>query len=326
MRIRSALAGVVGATVVAVIIAGCTSSGSGTSTRGSAPGYATVNHDAPSPTAAEPAASALAPDSLNAGVAAGSGGAANGASAGSGGSGNGDTLISDTRSVIRRAELTVGVKKASDVAIQANRAEAIVSGLGGDVFGDDRQSGTDATATLTLKVPPASLIKALNELSALGTEQSRSLSSQDVTTQVADVNARVASAAASIARLRTLYASATKVSDVIAIEDELSGRESDLESLQAQQKSLSTETQLATISLVLTTTTPQVVIKTHHRSGIAGALSRGWDHFISGGSWVVSAIAAVGPWVVLVLLLGAGLLRLRRRRGTTPVAPTPEAA
>jgi hypothetical protein len=271
------------------------------------------------------APAAAAPERLDDGLASGTGGTT--LTSNSGATTSKNILLSDNRSVIRRAELTVGVKKASEVAVQANRAEAIIGTLGGDVFGDDRESGTDASATLTLKVPPASLIKALNQLSALGTEQSRNLSSQDVTTQVADVAARVQSAAASIARLRTLFANATKVSDVIAIESELSSRQSDLESLQAQQKSLSTETQLATISFVLTTAkAPVVVAKKHHSTGAAAAFSRGWHHLASGAGWLLTALVTVLPFAILVLLLGVGALWLRRRRPVRLPVPEPEAA
>lgn len=316
---RSVLCAVAGAATIAVALTGCggashphTSVGTPSLVPGGAPHAVDAGGNA--------GYGAVASTSLSGGVTdtvagAGGGGAVNGKS----------ILLGDNRSVIRRAELTVGVKKASDVARQANKAEEIVGALGGDVFGDDRQSGVDATATLILKVPPASLIKALAQLSALGNEQDRSLSSQDVTTQVADVNARVASAQASIARLRTLYAHATKVADVIEIEQELAARQSDLESLQGQQKALANETQMATISFVLTTQkAPAAPAKKHHRHGIGGAFARGWDHFVSAGSWVISAIAAVGPWAVLVALLA--FVWIRRRRVSPAPAPSPDPA
>src|SRR6201999_993676 len=129
----------------------------------------------------------------------------------------------------------------------------ITEQVGGEVDADDRTSGRHATATLQLRVPPASLESVLHELGKLGTEQSRTVSTTDVTQQVADVSSRVISAQQSIARLRTLYGHATKVSDVIEIEGELNTREADLESLEAQQRSLAGETQLATITLRLVT-------------------------------------------------------------------------
>ena len=333
MRTRTVIFAVAGTTAAAMLLSGCGSGGSAGSSHLDALHVAVGAHTAGGATAADSGGApnfgvqnsagtvrglATAPTS-SAGALAPSQTGGTGSSSGTG------TLISDDESVIRRAELTVGVKAAPQVAVQANAAEAIIGNLGGEVSGDNRQSGAEATATLTLLVPPVNLIKALSQLSALGAEQSRSLSSENVTTQVADVNARVISANASIATLRTLFKAATKVGDVIEIEQELASRQSDLESLEAQQKALNDETAKATISLVLTTAAPPVVPKKPtHRGGVVGALSRGWDHFLSAGAWVLSAIAAVGPWAVLLLLVGAGALRLRRRR-VTPT-PTPDAA
>ncbi len=53
--------------------------------------------------------------------------------------------------------------------------------------------------------------------------------------------------ATAIVRLRTLYAGASKVADVITIESELATRESDLESLEAQQRALAAQTSMATV-------------------------------------------------------------------------------
>jgi hypothetical protein len=236
--------------------------------------------------------------------------------------------VVDTGTVIRTAQLTVGVASASQVAVQANKADALVAAQGGAVFGDDRQSGPNATATLTLKVPPDQLVPILTALSQLGQEQSRSLSSQDVTQQVADVNARVASALASIARLRSLYDSATKVDDVIAIESELSQRESDLESLESQQRALSSQTDMATVTLVLTTVkatpVPKPTPKHHDKyAGIGGAFARGWHGFVTAGAWLVAAFGTVLPFAVLVALIAGALLWTRRNRPGPLPTPTP---
>ena len=330
MRRPAVLVVTTGGVLAALLIAGCTSSGGGASSGGNASSDS-IATSAPGAVVPEPAAV----DSAGSSTGGGSTGDGTGGSSDSGGSAA-DTsakLVADSRAVIRTAQITVGVTDAAAVTTQANKAEALVTARGGEVFGDDRNDGSgqdmpararDATATLTLKVPPAQLPATLTALSQLGTEQSRSLTSQDVTTQVADVSARLASAAASIARLRTLYASATTVTNVIAIEDELSQREADLESLQAQQRALSSETAMATVTLVLTTVTPPAPPRHHHYRGIGGAFANGWHHFGSAAQWLVTALAAVLPFAVLLALIVAAGLWARRRR---PAAhPTPASA
>ena len=243
-------------------------------------------------------------------------------------SGTKTAVLVETQALIRTADLHVAVKPGT-VGEQAGRAEDIALGAGGEVFGDDRSTGGSASASLTLKVPPDSLAAVLDRLAALGAEQSRSVSTQDVTQQVADVDSRVQSARDSIARLRALYDHASKVSDVITIEGELASRESDLEALEAQQRSLHSQTSMATIRLELTTATPASVPphKTSPKHGIAAAFASGWHGFTAAIAWLARALATALPFlVVVVLLAGAGLLLWRRRpTPVPPPAPTPDA-
>lgn len=231
---------------------------------------------------------------------------------------------------IRIASMTVQVARDHSVAAQADQAEAIATGAGGEVDSDDRTSGRDAIATLVLRVPPEALSATLTQLSKLGAEKGRRLSTQDVTSKVADVNSRVSSAKAAIARLRVLYQHARKISDIINLESELSTRESDLESLQAQQRALAAETSTASITLTLTSAPRKVqhalAPKPKHDSGFVAGLRNGWHAFTTGVGVVVTVIGAVLPFGVTlaVLALLARLLwpRLRPPRRPAPAAPT----
>jgi hypothetical protein len=215
-----------------------------------------------------------------------------------GGEPRGDVAASDDSlelgsTKIRTAQLEVAVKHTASVAAKADAAASIV----------------------------------LGRLARLGTEQSRQVSTTDVTTKVADVDSRVTSAQAAIARLRDLYQHAVKVGDIISIESELSGRESDLESLQAQQRALAAQTAMATITLSLTRAPAKIrtAPATHkHHSGFLGGLQTGWDAFTHGASGIATAAGAALPFAVLLLVLGF-LVRLvwPRLRPARPAAPTP---
>ncbi|MDT4958734.1 MAG: hypothetical protein QOD31_2533, partial [Pseudonocardiales bacterium] len=219
--------------------------------------------------------------------------------------------------LIRTADLVVEIAHGPDVAAQANRAEQIATAAGGQVFADDRTAGTKPTAALTLKVPGESLSSVLAKLAALGKEKSRQSSTKDVTTQVADVSSRVRSAQASISRLQVLFSRAVKVGDVIALENELSQREADLESLQAQQRSLESQTEMATVTLNLSTASAAAVMpkKNQDKGGFLGGLQRGWRAFTHGAGAVATGIGAALPFLALgLLILGAAVLLRRRMR------------
>lgn len=226
---------------------------------------------------------------------------------------------------IRIADMTVAVKRGGSVPATADRAESIAIAAGGEVDADDRTSGPHPSATLVLRVPPEQLGQVLGQLSALGVERSRHSTTQDVTAKVADVTSRVASAEASIARLRQLYRTASKVRDVIAIENELATRESDLESLQAQQRALTAETSTARITLTLVRQRQHAPLPAHHRSGFIGGLLNGWDAFRSGAGALATAAGAVLPFLALIVVLFVGWRVLRPRLRPTSHQPDAQA-
>jgi hypothetical protein len=239
------------------------------------------------------------------------------------------TVSLDSALRIRAAQMTVGVQRSGSVGAQADQAILIAQQAGGEVDADDRTSGAHATATLQLRVPPAALEPTLTALAKLGAEQRRQLSTTDVTQRVADVNARVTSAASAIVQLRRLYTQAQKIADVISIENELSKREADLESLQAQQRALSRQTSMATITLTLVTARKHAAAppqqRHHSRGGFLGGLERGWHGFTAAAGWMADAFGTVLPFLLVLLALGVGvrwlgprLPRLPRRRAPTP--------
>ena len=228
--------------------------------------------------------------------------------------------------LIQTADIVVEIARGPDVAARANRAGQLAVAAGGSVFADERTSGERPTASLTLKVPDPALPRVLNDLSALGKELSRQSSSRDVTGEVADVNSRVKSAQASIDQWRALLSQATKLGDIIALESQLSEREADLEALQAQQRALSAQTAMATITLTLSTPSAATVAHKKHqdKGGFVGGLQRGWRAFTHGAGAVAAGVGAALPFLVLALLIGGAALLLRRRlRGARPPGIAP---
>ena len=230
--------------------------------------------------------------------------------------------LTDPRALIRNASLTVQVKHGVNVSAQADKAGAIATAAGGEVYGDDRTSGDNATASLTLKVPPDSLVPVLDRLAALGVEQSRQVSTQDVTQQVADVSSRVTSARAAVATLTALYQHATKIGDIIAIESQLSQRESDLEALEAQQRALAAQTSAATIHLYLSGESSLPAKTKPADKGFIAGLKAGWRHFTAAAVAVATALGALLPFLLLLVVVVAALRLILKRRRVAPVAVT----
>ena len=72
-----------------------------------------------------------------------------------------------------------------------------------------------------------------------------------MTTQVLDIDVRVEAQQRSIDRIQVLFDHATTIKDIVSIEGELSRRQADLASLEAQQNYLADQTSMSTITLAI---------------------------------------------------------------------------
>jgi hypothetical protein len=245
-------------------------------------------------------------------------------------SGSGTTTVArvlpSDRDVVYRGSITVQVR---DVGTAADRAEALATGADGVVFSE--QSTTDprrpryGQATLTLRVPPSAFGPTLDGLSRLGEELDRQRSAEDVTTQVTDVDSRVRSQQRSVDRVRVLLGQAKTIGEVVQVEAELSRREADLESLEAQLAKLKDVTDLATIEVTLVSPdrTPAPVKDDGPDLGFLTGLRGGLGALAGVALVAVTVLGALAPFALVVALLGVpAYLVLRRRRATT----TPPAA
>ncbi|WP_406012798.1 DUF4349 domain-containing protein [Streptomyces sp. NBC_00984] len=232
-----------------------------------------------------------------------------------------DAVSSGAR-VIRTAALSVEVRNVPKAAAVARSAAESSGGLVSKEE-TERIDDTHDMSHLVLRVPQGEYDAVLKQLAGTGKLLSRTSSAKDVTDQVVDVESRIATQRASVARVRKLMERAGKLSDVVTLEGELSSRQASLESLLAQQASLEDRTTLATITLDLSE--PETAAKDggDDDPGFLDALGGGWHAFVTVLLWLAMAVGAAAPFLaaLAVLLLLWRLLRHRlpgRRKPRTP--------
>ena len=138
-----------------------------------------------------------------------------------------------------------------DVVGTTERAAVAVGSVGGVVFGQNSQSDPEPRSTMTFKVPPAEFQNALTRLGELGTIQSQTVSAEDVTDRVVDLESRIQTAQASVDRLRGFLAGAGDMEAISRLEAQLLERETLLEQLRGQARTLESQVGLATIVLTI---------------------------------------------------------------------------
>ncbi len=197
-----------------------------------------------------------------------------------------------------------------------------VDSLGGRVDQITEQPGSDdqdASSSLTIRVPADALDRALDDLRELGEVTSISVTKSDVTMQSQDLDARIGALTASVSRLQGLIASATSTADLIEAEKALSDRQGELDSLTAQQRSLSEQVALATLWIDVTTTDAERPGRgpDNFWEGVVA----GWHALLSaikGGTVVVGALIPWFGFAIAIALLVYGAYRLRRKSKRAP--------
>ncbi|MGT2530991.1 DUF4349 domain-containing protein [Streptomyces nojiriensis] len=225
--------------------------------------------------------------------------------------------------VIRTA--TLGIET-TDPQKTLAAARTAADGAGGFVGSESTRRGGDGrmTSTLTLRVPGERYDAVLGAMEGSGKLLHRKVEAQDVTEKVADIGSRVASQQASVARVREMMGKASALSDVVMLEGELSRRQSDLESLLAQQTALKDQTSMGTITLEVSEPAAKPAAGKEKEPTFLGALRGGWDVFTKLLRYLLVAIGALLPFAAVAAVAGLGYRLYRRLRPAAPkAAPTP---
>jgi hypothetical protein len=164
--------------------------------------------------------------------------------------------------LIKRAYLTLTVTSVDDsltaVTQILNTQQADIL----DLQDQQPSAGDRRQAYLRLRVPEANLEATLKALSGLGTVQQQSISAEDVSNQLVDLQARLRNLRKSESALLKLMERSGSIADVLEVSRELSRVREQIEQLDAQEQSLQTQVSYATVELTLaaavaTPTTPR---------------------------------------------------------------------
>jgi anti-sigma factor RsiW len=112
--------------------------------------------------------------------------------------------------------------------------------------------GVPRTLQASLRVPARELTATLAELKMLGRVENESQAGEEVTQQHADLVARLQNARETEQRLQAILQQRTgKVSDVLAVEQEIARVRGEIEEIEAEQQSLEHRVEFATVKLQL---------------------------------------------------------------------------
>ncbi len=135
-----------------------------------------------------------------------------------------------TSLVVPEGEITPGIEKVRALTLE----------LKGYVFAETKYS-------ITVKVPNTDFDSALGKIETFGEVRERSVNIEDITARYVDVSVRITNLRKTRERLQELFSRATKVEDILNIERELNRVTSELESLEAQMRTMDNQVAYSTI-------------------------------------------------------------------------------
>jgi hypothetical protein len=225
--------------------------------------------------------------------------------------------------LVRQANLVV-------VLTDLDAAVAQVQEMMGQVQGDllklqDHRSpeGIAHQITLTLRVPQERLEPVLDDIRGLGTIQQQSITAEDVSNQLVDIEARLKNLRKSETALLEIMERSGDIADVLEVSRELSNVRESIERMAAQQQNL--KQRVAYSHIHLTLKSPTYAVAPLRPAGETldntwQAATRSVKAFTLGGLKLGLWLLAYSPYIAVVAIFALGGYRLRHPR---PVV-TPE--
>jgi hypothetical protein len=220
------------------------------------------------------------------------------------------------RDVVKTASMTITVSNTSEAA---DKAAVLVEHADGRVDSRSEDAGSErglARTSVVLRVPVAKLDGVVRELKTLGKVQNAETTSEDVTAQRVDLDARIKALQTSVDRLLAIMRDAKDPDALIKAEDALSERQAELDSLRAQRDQLGDRIDYSTVNVTFVAEqiggpAPQ------QYEGFTGQIERGWDALVSVLGNLVLLFGLLLPWLgALAVAAGIvyGVVRLARTR------------
>jgi len=218
-------------------------------------------------------------------------------------------LPADERQIARTASLTVEVDDAFTAAVELRR---IATEQGGFVASEQLVAADSifaASSVVVLSVPADRLDATADAVAGVGEVTHRSVATVDVTGRVVDLDARIRTLEASIARIRELSTRAGTIAELTEVERELTARQAELESLVAQRNVLANRVARSTLTVTLDTPgdkpTPNPVLD---------GLKQAWEAFLASVSVLLTLLGGLLPFALVIAAIAIPLLRRRRAR------------
>lgn len=215
--------------------------------------------------------------------------------------------------LIKRASLTLSVDSVEE---SFEQVQTIVAAQQGDILSMNEVGDRQRRINSQLRVPQQNLDATLSQFSEIGTIRNRSITAEDVSSQLVDIQARLSNARKQEEALQEIMSRSGEISDVLEVSRELSNVRQSIEQMAAAQKNLQTQVSYSTIDLNLSSS----IVLSPEKPAFARQLSNSWEAATSSVGAFTTDLLQLGLWLlayspyIFVMLCGAAIMRKLVRR------------
>ncbi len=220
--------------------------------------------------------------------------------------------VAQSPQLIRRANLSLRVDSVEEGFEQVRK---IVNAQQGDLLNLNEAGEQQRYITAEIRVPQQKLDATLDALADIGTVYSRTITTEDVSSQLVDIQARLSNARKSEEALQEIMSRSGDISDVLEVSRELSNVRQSIEQMTAQQKNLQAQVRYSTISLSL----ESAIAFSPNQPTLSRQLANSWESASYSASSFTTGLLKLGLWLLAyspylaVLLCAAAIARKARR-------------
>lgn len=220
------------------------------------------------------------------------------------------TQEAQDKAVITTGYSTILVK---DLSSATEKLSALVTANQGRIESRSENPSTDyneGSSNFTLRVPSTKVDSFIEELKTIGEAQEINLSESDVTLQYKDLQSRIGALEAGVERLTQLLAQADTTDALITIENAITDRQVELDSLKTQELYLNDQISESTLTVTLITES-EAAKKTPE--DYSSAVGQGWEALVAFATGLVIFLGILTPWLIPLGVI-AGIFFLVRHQ------------
>jgi hypothetical protein len=188
------------------------------------------------------------------------------------------------------------------------------------------EDGRIDAGTVAVRVPAASFSAAIADAGRLGTLKNQQITTQDVTEEYVDLQARIINSQAKLDTFRKLFDKATTIDDIVSVQQVVTAAQDELEQLKGRQRFLQEHTSYSTLTINIREAGAEVVAPVVEDSwGVGEAFSDAARNFVKALNAIVRALGIVIPVLVVLAIIAYIVFRVwrwnARKKGRMMVPP-----